>query len=47
MSYIIRYIKDGETIAVEEVFEHPSEDHLRDQVSLLGADFADVCRSEE
>ena len=39
MTYIIRYTKDGETIAVEEVFGHPSEDHLREQTELLGADF--------
>ena len=48
MTYIIRYIDSkGETISVEESFEHPSEDYLRAQVALLNAEFADVCRAED
>lgn len=47
MSYLIQYIRKGEVIATEEVYEHPSEDHMREQCSRLGADFADVSRTEE
>ena len=48
MNYIIRYIKDGETIAVDDTFfEHPTEDYLREQCLALGADFADICRAED
>lgn len=46
MSYLIRFIKDGETIAAEEHYEHPPEDYLRRMVRALKADFADVCRTE-
>lgn len=47
MSYLIRYIREKETIAIEEADEHPEEEYLREQVKATGADFADVCRSDE
>jgi len=46
-SYLVRYIKDGETIAVEEYFEKPdNEEPLREQQAKIGADYYDICRSE-
>lgn len=47
MSYLIQYIRNKVVIGSEEVFEHPSEDYLRAQVERLGADFADVSRTED
>ena len=47
MSYLIRYIRDKETIAIEESDEHPDEEYLRTQVEATNADFADVCRNDE
>ncbi len=46
-SYLVRYIKDGETIAVEEYYEKPyDEEPLRKQQEAIEADYYDISRSE-
>ena len=47
MSYLVRYIKDDETIAVEEHYESPSEDDCRKQRDAIDADYHDICRDDD